>query len=97
MPRTARAVLRLPLLLALPLCACAPSEDAGANTIVAADENAMLQAAEENAAALAQDDDLANQAAADEAADTEVFGGNAAGGEGGNSAPDLATANGSGT
>ena len=65
----------------------APGTGNEVNSIVEA--NALLEAAEENAAALAQDDELANQAAADEAADMDIFGGNAAAGEGMNSAPDL--------
>ncbi|TFI57285.1 hypothetical protein E2493_15550 [Sphingomonas parva] len=86
------------LAVPLTLAACGSPQAADSNnTISAAEANALLQAAEENAAALAQDEDLANRAAADEAADMDVFGGNAAAGEGANSAPDLAADNDTGT
>jgi hypothetical protein len=85
-----RTLLVVPIALAAAACDRANAPGTGNEVNSAAEANALLQAAEENAAALAQDEDLANQAAADEAADMDIFGGNAAAGESANSAPDLA-------
>ena len=62
--------------LALLLAACGGSSEPEAGVDNTAGE-AALEAPEE-AALLAQDPELANEAAADEAADMEMYGGNAA-------------------
>ena len=80
---------------ALALAACDRADAPGTSNEIspAAEQNELLEAAEANAAMLAQDEELANRAAADEAADMEIFGGNAAAGETGNIAGTAASGN----
>ena len=78
--------------VALATAACNRADAPGASNEIspAAEQNELIEAAEANAAVLAQDEELANDAAADEAADMEIFGGNAAAGETGNASEPAA-------
>ena len=80
---------------ALATAACDRADAPGTTNEIspAAEQNELIEAAEANAAVLAQDEDLPNDAAADEAADMEIFGGNAAAGETGNAPAPVAAAN----
>ena len=78
--------------VALATAACNRGDAPSASNEIspAAEQNELIEAAEANAAVLAQDEELANDAAADEAADMEIFGGNAAAGETGNASEPAA-------
>ena len=87
-PSATRLATLAALALAAGGCRQAEAPEAVNELNSAVEANLLLQAAEENAAALTEDENLANQAAADEAADMDVFGGNAAAGETPGSPPD---------